>query len=166
MNWLSPITDLVPQGPPDGPEFRRRVQWMILLRIMVTSILLGVTIFLQLRETHAFLVASAVPLYILIITTFLLSIIYAVSLPLLPELRTFSFLQILVDLVYIDSTDLFYGRSFQCFHTNLHFADHRGRHFAFQTGRIDCCFNCRSTCSDFSLRSNFTGLYRRAIGRG
>ena len=100
MNWLSPITNLVPQGPPDGPEFRRRVQWMILLRIVVTSILLGVTIFLQLRETHAFLVASAVPLYILIVTTFSLSIIYAVSLPLLPELRTFSFLQILVDLVY------------------------------------------------------------------
>ncbi len=100
MNWLSPITNLVPQGPPDGPEFRRRVQWMILIRIVVTSILLGVTIFLQLGETHTFLVGSAIPLYILIATTFLLSIIYAVSLPLLPELRTFSFLQILVDLVY------------------------------------------------------------------
>jgi two-component system, NtrC family, sensor histidine kinase PilS len=67
---------------------------------MVTTILLGVTIFFQFRETHSFAVGAAVPLYILIIATFLLSIIYAISLPLLPELRAFSFLQVLVDVVY------------------------------------------------------------------
>src|SRR4030043_188587 len=78
----------------------RLVEWMISLRIIVTPILLGVTIFFQFRESHTFTVAAAVPLYILIIATFLLSIIYALSLPLLPELRVFSFLQILVDVVY------------------------------------------------------------------
>lgn len=101
MDWLAHIINFVPrEGPSDRPEFRRRVEWLILLRIAVTTILLVVTIFFQFRESHAVFVDSAIPLYILIVTTFLLSIIYAVSLPFLPELRTFSFLQVLVDVVY------------------------------------------------------------------
>ena len=109
LDWLSLITNLVPQGSSDGPEFRRRVQWMVLLRIIVTTILLGVTIFFQFQESHTFSVAAAVPLYILIIATFLLSIIYAISLPLLPELRVFSFLQVLVDVVYTTIVIYFTG---------------------------------------------------------
>jgi two-component system sensor histidine kinase PilS (NtrC family) len=72
----------------------------MLLRLMVTTLLLGITIFFQLRETLDFFVHPATPLYILIGTTFLLSLIYAFSLPLIPDLWGFSYFQVMVDVVY------------------------------------------------------------------
>jgi two-component system, NtrC family, sensor histidine kinase PilS len=89
-----------PKGPTDGPEFRRRVEWFMLLRLMVMTLLLVTTIVFQLRGTGDFFIDPAIPLYILIGTTFLLSLIYAFSLPLIPDLWTFSFFQVMVDVIY------------------------------------------------------------------
>jgi two-component system, NtrC family, sensor histidine kinase PilS len=101
VNIRRRIIDLIrPEGPWDGPDFRRRVEWLMLLRLMVTTLLLGITIFFQLRESRDFLLHPATPLYILIGTTFLLSLIYAFSLPLIPDLWTFSYFQVMVDVVY------------------------------------------------------------------
>lgn len=101
MNLSRRIIDLIrPEGPWNGPEFRRQVEWLMLLRLMVTTLLLGITIFFQLRETLDFFVHPATPLYILIGTTFLLSLIYAFSLPLIPDLWGFSYFQVMVDVVY------------------------------------------------------------------
>ncbi len=72
----------------------------MLLRLMVTTLLLGITIFFQLRESREFFIHPATPLYILIGTTFLLSLIYAFSLPLIPDLWVFSYFQVMVDVVY------------------------------------------------------------------
>ncbi len=95
------FSDLVrPEGLHNGPEFRKRVELLMLLRLMVTTLLLATTIFFQLRETGDFLVHPAIPLYVLIATTFLLSIIYAFSLPFLPDLWGFSFFQVMLDLIY------------------------------------------------------------------
>jgi two-component system, NtrC family, sensor histidine kinase PilS len=95
------FSDLIrPEGLRNGPEFRKRVELLLLLRLMVTTLLLATTIFFQLRETGDFLVHPAIPLYVLIGTTFLLSIIYALSLPLLPDLWGFSFFQVMLDLIY------------------------------------------------------------------
>ena len=60
-------------------EFRKRVEWLILFRLVVTSLLLGATVFFQLREADPQLIHAVVPLYILIGATFLLSIFYALS---------------------------------------------------------------------------------------
>jgi len=101
VNLSRRIIDLIrPEGPWNGPEFRRQVEWLMLLRLMVTTLLLGITIFFQLRETLDFFVHPATPLYILIGTTFLLSLIYAFSLPLIPDLWGFSYFQVMVDVVY------------------------------------------------------------------
>lgn len=101
MNLSQRIIDLIrPDGPWDGPDFRRRVEWLMLLRLMVTTLLLGITIFFQLRESREFFIHPATPLYILIGTTFLLSLIYAFSLPLIPDLWVFSYFQVMVDVVY------------------------------------------------------------------
>lgn len=89
-----------PKGPTDGPEFRRRVEWFMLLRLMVMTLLLVTTIVFQLRGTGDYFIDPAIPLYILIGTTFLLSLIYAFSLPLIPDLWTFSFFQVMVDVIY------------------------------------------------------------------
>ncbi len=72
----------------------------MVLRLVVTTLLLGITIFFQLRETGEFLVHPAIPLYVLIGAIFLLSIIYAVSLPLLPDLWLFSVVQVVFDVIY------------------------------------------------------------------
>lgn len=101
MNIGRRITELIrPDGFWDGPDFRRRVEWLMLLRLMVTTLLLGITIFFQLRESRDFFIHPATPLYILIGTTFLLSLIYAISLPLIPDLWMFSYFQVMVDVVY------------------------------------------------------------------
>jgi two-component system, NtrC family, sensor histidine kinase PilS len=95
------ILDFIkPAGLNDGPEFRKRVEWLMLLRLVVTSLLLGATIFLQLRESPDVASDVTLPLYILIGATFLLSLIYTLYLLIVPDLWLLSFLQVMVDLVY------------------------------------------------------------------
>ncbi len=72
----------------------------MLVRLVVYAGLLGVTLFFQLTQTYDLFVDAAIPLYVLIAATFLLSILYSLSLPLLPDLRTFSFVQFIVDAMY------------------------------------------------------------------
>lgn len=110
MNMLWRIVGLVmPEGTRDGPEFRRRVEWMMLLRLVVTTLLLGATIFFQFRETRVFFVDPTIPLYILVGATFLLSLIYVFSLPLAADLKAFSFFQIIVDVFYVTVVIYFTG---------------------------------------------------------
>jgi two-component system, NtrC family, sensor histidine kinase PilS len=100
---------LLPPVPGTGPEFRRRVEWLMLLRLVVTTLLLGATLFFQLQQTGVGYVESAVPLYILIAATFTLSLIYALALPRIPHLWQFSFFQSMVDVVYATVVIYFTG---------------------------------------------------------
>ncbi|MBI5251415.1 MAG: PAS domain S-box protein [Desulfomonile tiedjei] len=101
MFLLGSLVKLIrPKEQVNGPEFRKRVEWLMLLRLMVTTLLLATTIFLQLRGAEDLFIEPAIPLYILIGTTFLLSLIYAFSLPLIPDLWGFSFFQVMVDVLY------------------------------------------------------------------
>lgn len=84
----------------DRPEFTRRVVWLMLLRLLVMTLLLAATIFFQFRGAGTLFIDPAIPLYILIGTTFLLSLIYAFALPLIPDLWLFSFFQVMVDVLY------------------------------------------------------------------
>ncbi len=93
------VTLIRPKEQINGPEFRKRVEWLMLLRLMVTTLLLASTIFFQLRGTGDLFVEAAIPLYILIGTTFLLSLIYTFSLSLIPDLWAFSFFQVMVDVL-------------------------------------------------------------------
>ncbi|MBI5568319.1 MAG: PAS domain-containing protein [Desulfomonile tiedjei] len=72
----------------------------MLLRLVVTSLLLGVTIVVQLQVTPDVASHAVFPLYVLIGTTFLLSIFYSIYLILVPDLWALSVLQVMVDLVY------------------------------------------------------------------
>ncbi len=94
------VTLIRPKEQINGPEFRKRVEWLMLLRLMVTTLLLASTIFFQLRGAGDLFVEAAIPLYILIGTTFLLSLIYTFSLSLIPDLWGFSFFQVMVDVLY------------------------------------------------------------------
>ncbi|MFH0825475.1 MAG: PAS domain S-box protein, partial [Pseudomonadota bacterium] len=98
-----------------GPDLRRRVEWLILLRLLLTTLMLLATIVFQFRELREFLIDLLIPLYVLIGATFLLNLIYAVSLPLIGNLRTFSFFQVMVDVVYYTVLVYFTGGSASAF---------------------------------------------------
>jgi two-component system, NtrC family, sensor histidine kinase PilS len=91
---------VIPEGGPVGPDFRRRLEWLILLRLLLTSLLLAATISIQLTQYDSFLVHPLIPLYCLIFTTFVLSLLYGLCLPKVPNLWGFSVFQIGVDLLY------------------------------------------------------------------
>gem|GEM_PF-6384306 len=103
------VNMLLPEGLKEGPEFRKRVEWLMLLRLLLTTLLLGATIFFQLRESRAFFVDPAIPLYILVGATFLLSLVYAFILPMMTDLRVFSFVQVVVDVLYTSIVVYFTG---------------------------------------------------------
>ncbi len=104
------LVDLVlPEDSSIGPDYRRRVEWLVLLRLVVTSLLLGATIFFQLSQTGAYLTYPTVALYVLIGATFLLSLLYAVYLPLIPNLWGFAFAQLVVDVFYYTALIYFTG---------------------------------------------------------
>jgi len=100
---------ILPREGPTGPDFRRRVEWFMLLRLIVTTLLLGATIFFQLSYSASFLTSPAMALYLLIGTTFLLSFLYAIALPMFPDPWRFSFLQVMVDVVYYSALVYFTG---------------------------------------------------------
>ncbi len=81
----------------------------MLLRLLVTTILLIATILFHLQERHQFLVDPVIPLYGLVGTIFVLSLIYAVVMPLIKNVWTFSFLQIVIDVVYFTFLVYFTG---------------------------------------------------------
>lgn len=101
MNSYSTLIDVIlPHEAPTTPEFRRRVEWFMLLRLVVTTLLLGATIFFELTQSVSFLDYPALALNLLIAATFLLSFLYAVALPRVPDPWGFSFFQVMVDVVY------------------------------------------------------------------
>jgi two-component system, NtrC family, sensor histidine kinase PilS len=101
LGFIGQIIDFLrPQRSNGGPEFRKRVEWLMLLRLVVTSLLLGITIVCQLREQPEVASEVTLPLYILIGAIFLLSIIYSLYLALVPDLWILSFVQVMVDLLY------------------------------------------------------------------
>ncbi len=103
------------EAPRDEPEFRKRVEWLMLLRLIVTTFLLGVTIFFQLSQTPQFHFSAALPLYVLIGATFVLGLLYAVALPLIANLVVFSFFQVMVDTVYFTALIYFTGGALSAF---------------------------------------------------
>jgi two-component system, NtrC family, sensor histidine kinase PilS len=100
---------LKPPATRDSAELLRRLEWMIFIRLFITTFLLGITVFLHLHSTRGIVVHPAIPLYVLLGATFSLSLIYALALSRIKNLQMFSFFQILVDLIYITAVIHFTG---------------------------------------------------------
>ncbi len=101
MSTIRMIFDLIlPEQSLGGLDFRKRLEWFMLLRLVVTTLLLGATIVFQARSGEATPSGSVAALYTLIGVTFLLSLLYAFALPLIPNAWRFAFFQSMVDVVY------------------------------------------------------------------
>jgi two-component system sensor histidine kinase HydH len=87
--------DRTPQAP-EG-EIKSKLKWLMLFRILFSTLLLGSTIILQFGDTPAPLTLPIVILYGLIAAIFLLSFVYALALYRLKRLILIAYMQVIID---------------------------------------------------------------------
>lgn len=85
---------------------RGRLYWLMFLRVVVVTFLLGATVLLQVRETRNLLTPPLIGLYGLIGIIYFLTLIYIFLMKRVPSLKGMAYAQILVDI--LGSTALVY----------------------------------------------------------
>src|SRR4030042_4479594 len=83
------------------PELTGRLQKLMLLRLLIVSLLLGASAFLQIRETRAYFGEIQTSHYLLIATIYFLTFIYIILFKTLKNLARQAYLQLLVDTFFI-----------------------------------------------------------------
>jgi two-component system, NtrC family, sensor histidine kinase PilS len=76
-----------------------RLQWMMFLRVVVATFLLGATVLLQLREPRSFFTPPVIGLYALIAAAYLLTFLYVFLLKKSGNLQLQAYVQIVADLL-------------------------------------------------------------------
>mgnify|MGYP005835652823 CR=1 FL=1 len=85
---------------------RGRLYWLMFLRVVVVTFLLGATVLLQVRETRNLLTPPLIGLYGLIGIIYFLTLIYIFLMKRVPSLKDMAYAQIVVDI--LGSTALVY----------------------------------------------------------
>ena len=83
------------------PELTGRLQKLMLLRLLFVSLLLGVSIFIQIRETKTYFGEIQTSHYFLIATIYFLTFIYIILFKTLKHLSRQAYIQLLVDTFFI-----------------------------------------------------------------
>ena len=78
-----------------------RIQWLVLFRAVLVTLFLGATVIFQLRESPFFRYVSPYPFYLLIGFTYALTLLYALLLRRIQNLKIFAYAQILGDVFFI-----------------------------------------------------------------
>ena len=86
-----------PSAQNSQTDYKNKLKWLLVYRILFSSLLLGSTIILQLGEKTSPFAPSLIVLTVIIITIFFLSFIYGLLLKRIKRDGTFALLQILVD---------------------------------------------------------------------
>ena len=89
--------------PTTGPVYPlfSKIKWLMFLRAVVVTLLLGAASFVQIRAPHLFPYGSSHYLFVLIAFTYFLTLIYAFLLRWIGSLQTFAYVQISIDLLFI-----------------------------------------------------------------
>jgi len=82
-------------------ELFKKLQWLMLLRVIGVTFFLGTTILIHLTETHTYFSSFLLYLYTLIGAVYLLTFLYIVLLKLLKHLKLFAYIQIVIDVLFI-----------------------------------------------------------------
>jgi two-component system sensor histidine kinase PilS (NtrC family) len=85
--------------PLNRAVLRVRLQWLMFLRVVVATFLLGVAVLLQIRETGHLLTPALTGIYGIIATTYFLTLLYIILLRKINNLRLLAYGQIVVDLL-------------------------------------------------------------------
>ena len=83
------------------PELHGRLQKLMLLRLLVVSLLLGASIFIQIRETQTYFGDIQTSHYFLISTVYFLTFVYIILFTSFKNLAAQAYLQLLVDTFFI-----------------------------------------------------------------
>jgi two-component system sensor histidine kinase PilS (NtrC family) len=78
-----------------------RLRWLLLTRITIATFLLGITVFINIRKTELLPETSVTALYVLILLTYLLSIIYIIIPKFIQNLKINVYIQTLCDVLLI-----------------------------------------------------------------
>jgi two-component system sensor histidine kinase PilS (NtrC family) len=107
------LDEFIGKGSKAGEESREkifsRIKWLIFFRVIVTTLLLGAAIIVQLRESQFFFYISPSYLYALIGFTYALTLLYAILLRRLKNLKAFAYAQILGDVLFVTLLIYFTG---------------------------------------------------------
>jgi two-component system sensor histidine kinase PilS (NtrC family) len=116
LNYLlaKPVEDQA-----SATSFKRQLQWMLFLRVVVLTILLGLTLLLQSAEKHI-VVPPFQYVAIFIIGVYLFTICSALFLKFIKRYSTFAYSQILIDVLLVSILIYFSGGS-QSIFTILYF---------------------------------------------
>jgi two-component system sensor histidine kinase PilS (NtrC family) len=93
----------------DSRELAGRIKWLMTLRVVVVTFMLGFTVLLQFEEGTAFFTTPLRSLYLFIGIFYLLTIIYSVAFHRGVDGPSFALIQILIDLVLISGIMLVTG---------------------------------------------------------
>jgi hypothetical protein len=85
---------------PEGSGYQR-LKILMLARVLIVTLLLGVSALIEMSKGDSLLIPSNNSLYLLMGFTCLLSIIYALALRRITDLRRFAYGQILLDVIFI-----------------------------------------------------------------
>ena len=101
------------EGPKAREESRdslfSRIQWLMFFRAVVVTLILGATVIVQLRDSSFFRYVSPVYFYVLIGFTYALTLVYALLLRRIQNLKPFAYVQILGDVFFITLLIYFTG---------------------------------------------------------
>ncbi|MCB2181509.1 MAG: PAS domain S-box protein [Desulfobulbaceae bacterium] len=95
---------------PDAYKLKNQLQWVFFLRVVVISILLGITVLLQTRE-HELITSSLSQIAFFIIGTYIFTIFSALLLNKINCYRQYAYLQIIIDCLLASCLVLFTGCS-------------------------------------------------------
>jgi two-component system, NtrC family, sensor histidine kinase PilS len=99
-----------PEGRPGfGPGFAGRIRWLMILRLTVATVMLAVSVLLQLREGAGFFSTPMRGLYLFAGLAFLLTIVYAVLWSQVRDQARFAVVQLGGDLVLLSGVVLITG---------------------------------------------------------
>lgn len=90
-------------------EFRNRLHWLMLLRAIVITFLLGMTTLIQLKQAPSYLTPFLIYLYIFVGTVYFLTFVYALTINRINNLSFFAYLQITADTFLITFLVYFTG---------------------------------------------------------
>ena len=90
-----------PESQRSGPEISGRLQALMLLRVIFVSLLLGASIFIQIRQTQTYFAYIQNAHYLLIILVYFLTFIYTILFKHLGNLVALAYLQLIIDTLLV-----------------------------------------------------------------
>ena len=98
---VNPVSMVKPKLQIPHSELKSRLQTLMLLRVLFVSLLLGASIFIQIKETQTYFGYIQTSHYLLIAAIYFLTFVYAVVFKYSKKLLWFAYLQLLIDTLFV-----------------------------------------------------------------